>query len=96
MLFRSHGEFIEIHQPLGPVDEHGHPIPLEYQGTPVPKKMNKLGSAGAPVAGSLLRPDPPEETAALARARAAQHAEIEPSEAAGTEVATTEDPTRKL
>ncbi|HEV8558919.1 MAG TPA: cytochrome bc complex cytochrome b subunit, partial [Actinophytocola sp.] len=61
-----HGEFIEIHQPLGLVDEHGHPIPLEYQGTPVPKKMNKLGSAGAPVAGSLLRPDPPEETAALA------------------------------
>lgn len=91
-----HGEFIEIHQPLGPVDEHGHPIPLEYQGTPVPKKMNKLGSAGAPVAGSLLRPDPPEETAALARARAAQHAEIEPSGPASAEVATTEDPTRKL
>jgi ubiquinol-cytochrome c reductase cytochrome b subunit len=69
-----HGEFIEIHQPLAGMDDHGHPIPLEYQGTPVPKKMNKLGSAGAPVAGSLLRPDPPEETAALARARAAQHA----------------------
>jgi len=68
-----HGEFIEVHQPLGPVDDHGHPIPLEYQGSPVPKKMNKLGSAGAPVVGSLLTPDPPEETAALAAARAAQH-----------------------
>jgi ubiquinol-cytochrome c reductase cytochrome b subunit len=85
-----HGEFIEVHQPLGGVDEHGHPIPLEYQGAPVPKKMNKLGSAGAPVAGSLLRPDPPEETAALAAARAAEHAP-EP----GTEVATTEESARK-
>jgi ubiquinol-cytochrome c reductase cytochrome b subunit len=91
-----HGEFIEIHQPLGPVDEHGHPIPLEYQGTPVPKKMNKLGSAGEPVAGSLLRPDPPEETAALARARAAEHAGIEPARAESTELATSEDSTRKI
>lgn len=88
-----HGEFIEVHQPLGPVDEHGHPIPLEYQGAPVPKKMNKLGSAGEPVAGSLLKPDPLEETAALARARAAEHRAIEPVE--GTEVATTEDSTKK-
>ncbi|MFE9745877.1 cytochrome bc complex cytochrome b subunit [Saccharothrix saharensis] len=65
-----HGEFIEVHQPLGPVDDHGHPLPLAYQGTSVPKKMNKLGSAGHPVPGSFLTPDPPEETAALARARA--------------------------
>ena len=41
------GEFIEVHQPLGRVDDHGHPIPLEYQGAPVPKRMNQLGSAGA-------------------------------------------------
>ena len=27
-----HGAYIELHQPLGPVDEHGHPILLEYQG----------------------------------------------------------------
>ncbi|MFT7837312.1 cytochrome bc complex cytochrome b subunit [Saccharothrix sp. BKS2] len=65
-----HGEFIEVHQPLGPVDGHGHPLPLEYQAAPVPKKMNKLGSAGHPVPGSFLTPDAPEETAALARARA--------------------------
>jgi len=88
-----HGEFIEVHQPLGPVDDHGHPIPLEYQGSPVPKKMNKLGSAGEPVAGSMLRADPPEETAALAKARAAQHGAEEP----GTELATSdEDPSKKL
>jgi ubiquinol-cytochrome c reductase cytochrome b subunit len=34
-----HGAYIEVHQPLVP-------IPLEYQGAPVPKRMNKLGSAG--------------------------------------------------
>jgi ubiquinol-cytochrome c reductase cytochrome b subunit len=64
-----HGEFIEVHQPLGPVDDHGHPEALPYQGAPVPKKMNKLGAAGRPVKGSLLTPDPSEETAALERAR---------------------------
>ncbi|WP_406691024.1 ubiquinol-cytochrome c reductase cytochrome b subunit [Saccharopolyspora sp. ID03-671] len=64
-----HGEFIEIHQPLGPVDERGHPEHLDYQGAPVPKKMNKLGAAGHSVPGSLLRPDPQEETAALESAR---------------------------
>ncbi|MGW0521619.1 cytochrome bc1 complex cytochrome b subunit [Crossiella sp. NPDC003009] len=64
-----HGEFIEIHQPLGPVDDHGHPVPLAYQGASVPKKMNALGAAGEPVAGSLLRPDPAEETTALKRAQ---------------------------
>ncbi|ASR34921.1 menaquinol-cytochrome C reductase [Prauserella marina] len=64
-----HGEFIEVHQPLGPVDDHGHPVPLEYQGAAVPKKMNQLGSAGAPVAGSMLTPDPAEETRALEAAK---------------------------
>ncbi|TQM25956.1 cytochrome b [Nocardia bhagyanarayanae] len=57
-----HGEYIEVHQPLGPVDDHGHPIPLAYQGAPVPKKMNQLGSAGKPGTGSFLRPDPREES----------------------------------
>src|SRR3954452_5259699 len=64
-----HVEFIEIHQPLGGVDHHGHAIPLDYQGAPVPKKMNALGSAGAPVEGSLLKPDPAAQTAELERAR---------------------------
>jgi ubiquinol-cytochrome c reductase cytochrome b subunit len=97
-----HGEFIEVHQPLGPVDEHGHPLRLEYQGSPVPKKMNKLGTAGEPVAGSLLRADPPEETAALARARAAEHghapAQVEsgPTETGSTIATSDEDPSKKL
>ncbi|MGW4536088.1 cytochrome bc1 complex cytochrome b subunit [Nocardia sp. NPDC004340] len=58
-----HGEYIEVHQPLGPVDSHGHPVPLEYQGAPVPKKMAKLGSAGKPGTGSFMRPDPASEQA---------------------------------
>ncbi len=63
-----HGAYIELHQPLGPVDEHGHPIPLEYQGAALPKRMNKLGSAGSPGSGSFLRADPVEEHDALAEA----------------------------
>ncbi|MFC3966028.1 cytochrome bc1 complex cytochrome b subunit [Nocardia jiangsuensis] len=57
-----HGEYIEVHQPLGPVDSHGHPLPLEYQGAVVPKRMNQLGSAGQPGTGSFLRADPVQES----------------------------------
>jgi ubiquinol-cytochrome c reductase cytochrome b subunit len=63
-----HGAYIELHQPLGPVDEHGHPLPLEYQGAAVPKRMNKLGSAGAPGSGSFLTADPLSENDALTEA----------------------------
>jgi len=63
-----HGAYIELHQPLGPVDDHGHPLPLEYQGAPVPKRMNKLGSAGAPGTGSFLRADPVDQHDALVEA----------------------------
>jgi ubiquinol-cytochrome c reductase cytochrome b subunit len=38
------GEFIEVHQPLGPTDEHGHGQ-LPYSGTAVPKRMNEIGAA---------------------------------------------------
>ena len=38
------GEFIEVHQPLGPVDAHGHGQ-LAYGGAPVPKRMNHVGGA---------------------------------------------------
>ncbi|ORV48604.1 menaquinol-cytochrome C reductase [Mycolicibacter engbaekii] len=62
------GAYIELHQPLGPVDEHGHPIPLEYAGAPLPKKMNKLGSGGATGHGSFLTADPADEDAALTEA----------------------------
>ncbi len=57
-----HGEFVEVHQPLGPVDSHGHPIPLAYQGAPVPKRMNQLGSAGLAVKGTL---SPADETGVI-------------------------------
>ncbi len=63
-----HGAYIELHQPLGPVDDHGHPLPLEYQGAPVPTKMNRLGSAGSPGSGSFLYADPVSEDAALSEA----------------------------
>jgi ubiquinol-cytochrome c reductase cytochrome b subunit len=49
-----HGAYVELHQPLGPV-------PLEYQGAPVPKRMNKLGVGGRPGSGSFLTPDPASE-----------------------------------
>ncbi|MEV6646761.1 cytochrome bc complex cytochrome b subunit [Amycolatopsis sp. NPDC051371] len=68
-----HGEFIEVHQPLGGVDSHGHAVPLEYQGASVPKKMNKLGSAGQAVPGTFWSPDPAEETVALQRAHGNGH-----------------------
>lgn len=54
------GAFIEVHQPLGPVDDHGHPIPLPYAGAPVPKQMNQLGFSGHPGRGSAFRADDAE------------------------------------
>jgi ubiquinol-cytochrome c reductase cytochrome b subunit len=44
------GEFIEVHQPLGPVDAHGHGE-LQYGGAPVPKKMNQIGGARRAIRG---------------------------------------------
>jgi ubiquinol-cytochrome c reductase cytochrome b subunit len=63
-----HGAYVELHQPLGPVDDHGHPIPLEYQGAALPKRMNKLGTGGATGTGSFLNADPASESEALAEA----------------------------
>ena len=69
-----HGAYIELHQPLGPVDDHGHPIPLEYQGAALPKRMNKLGSGGATGSGSFLIADSVTESEALAEAaHASEH-----------------------
>lgn len=59
------GAFIEVHQPLGPVDEHGHPIPLEYAGAAVPKRLNQLGYADQNSSG-VFSPDP-EDIAARKR-----------------------------
>ena len=57
------GEFIEVHQPLGPTDEHGHGL-LQYAATPVPKRMNRLTSSGRRVRGFFSPVDqpPPEPT----------------------------------
>jgi quinol---cytochrome-c reductase cytochrome b subunit len=44
------GRFIEVHQPLGPVDGHGHGE-LEYTGWVVPKKMNRVGALGPAIKG---------------------------------------------
>ena len=44
-------QFMEVHQPLGPTDEHGHGE-LDYVGWTVPKKMNRLGN---PHRGGLIR-----------------------------------------
>ncbi|PZS01642.1 MAG: cytochrome b [Pseudonocardiales bacterium] len=54
------GEFIEIHQPLGPVDDHGHGV-LQYAGAPVPKKMNGFGDLGRKALGFFT---PVEQTPA--------------------------------
>src|SRR4051812_18079079 len=48
------GEFIEVHQPLGPVDAHGHGQ-LAYGGASVPKKMNQVGGARRAIKG-FFRP----------------------------------------
>ena len=53
------GAFIEVHQPLGPVDENGHAVPLEYSGSYVPKQLNQLGVADSETQGTFS-PDDPE------------------------------------
>ncbi|MEL4162696.1 cytochrome bc complex cytochrome b subunit [Corynebacterium bovis] len=69
------GGFIEVHQPLGPVDEHGHPIPLPYAGAVVPKTMNELGAAGEPGRGGMFRPDPASVADTAASIEEANHHE---------------------
>jgi ubiquinol-cytochrome c reductase cytochrome b subunit len=60
------GRFVEVHQPLGPTDEHGHGT-LPYTGATVPKKMNRLGALGPAIRGFFVpiekpaRPAAPEE-----------------------------------
>ncbi|AKK11491.1 cytochrome bc1 complex cytochrome b subunit [Corynebacterium uterequi] len=54
------GAFVEVHQPLGGVDEHGHAIPLEYAGAKVPKQLNELGYADSTNHGGAFSSDPAE------------------------------------
>jgi ubiquinol-cytochrome c reductase cytochrome b subunit len=77
------GEFIEVHQPLGPVDEHGHGV-LPYAGSAVPKRMNKLGTGKLThVRGFFYpvkeKPEIAEKIAAVEereRAESERHAEL--------------------
>jgi ubiquinol-cytochrome c reductase cytochrome b subunit len=55
-----HGEFIEVHQPLGPIDEHGHGQ-LAYGGAPVPKRMNHVGGARRAVRGFFTPVESPAQ-----------------------------------
>jgi ubiquinol-cytochrome c reductase cytochrome b subunit len=54
------GEFIEIHQPLGPVDSHGHGT-LAYGGAPVPKRMNHVGGARRAIRGFFTPIEEPSQ-----------------------------------
>jgi ubiquinol-cytochrome c reductase cytochrome b subunit len=52
-----HGEFIELHQPVGAVDVHGHGV-LQYGGAPVPKKENQLRAARRAIAAAVEGREP--------------------------------------
>jgi ubiquinol-cytochrome c reductase cytochrome b subunit len=55
------GRFTEVHQPLAPVDGHGHPHALDYAGWVVPKKMNRLGALAPAVKGFFFPIEKPTE-----------------------------------
>jgi ubiquinol-cytochrome c reductase cytochrome b subunit len=61
------GEFIEVHQPLGPVDDHGHGL-LAYGGAPVPKRMNHIGAARRAIRGFFSPIEEPSEVEVEQRA----------------------------
>ncbi|MEO3929617.1 ubiquinol-cytochrome c reductase cytochrome b subunit [Micromonosporaceae bacterium B7E4] len=54
------GQFVEVHQPLGKTDDHGHGE-LEYVGWVVPKKMNRLGALGPAIRGFFYPIEKPAE-----------------------------------
>jgi len=68
------GAFVGVHQPLGPVDHHGHQLPLEYAGARVPKQMNELGYADSETSG-IFSPDDPSITAKRNEIKRANHHE---------------------
>ncbi|MCQ4624567.1 cytochrome bc complex cytochrome b subunit [Corynebacterium sp. CCUG 69979] len=71
------GAFVEVHQPIGPVDEHGHQIPLEYAGAVVPKQMNQLGYADSETSGTFSPDDPAITARRNEMARQNHHEEVE-------------------
>ncbi|MGY1619849.1 cytochrome bc complex cytochrome b subunit [Geodermatophilus sp. SYSU D00691] len=72
-----HGEFIEVHQPLGAVDEHGHGA-LAYGGAPVPKRMNQVGGARRAIRGFFSPIESPTAVEAEQRAEGRGLAAAEP------------------
>ncbi|NJC69690.1 ubiquinol-cytochrome c reductase cytochrome b subunit [Planosporangium thailandense] len=57
------GAFVEVHQPLAPVDEHGHPAALPYAGWVVPKKMNRVGALVPTIKGFFFPIEEPAKPA---------------------------------
>jgi ubiquinol-cytochrome c reductase cytochrome b subunit len=55
------GRYMEVHQPLGEADGHGHGE-LDYAGWVVPKKMNRLGALGPAIKGFFYPVEKPAET----------------------------------
>ena len=84
------GAFVEIHQPIGPVDEHGHQIPLEYGGARVPKKMNELGYADSETSGIFKSDDPALVARRNEIARNNHHEEVETLRALEAEKSSTD------
>jgi ubiquinol-cytochrome c reductase cytochrome b subunit len=72
------GEFIEVHQPLGPVDAHGHGQ-LAYGGAPVPKRMNHVGGARRAIRGFFKPVEEPSQVEIGQRAEGRGLAAGEPS-----------------
>jgi ubiquinol-cytochrome c reductase cytochrome b subunit len=73
------GEFIEAHQPLGPVDVRGHGR-LGYAGTPVPMRLNQVGATSVlRRAGGFFYPV--KETAQIQRELEALERETEDASA---------------
>jgi ubiquinol-cytochrome c reductase cytochrome b subunit len=73
------GRFVEVHQPLGVPDDHGHGE-LEYGGWVVPKKMNRLGALVPTVKGFFFpieEPAPPALPAEAPVSPAPRREEIE-------------------
>ncbi|MCZ9293219.1 cytochrome b [Corynebacterium meitnerae] len=84
------GAFVEIHQPIGPVDEHGHQIPLEYGGARVPKQMNELGYADSETSGIFKSDDPALVARRNEIARNNHHEEVETLRALEAEKSSTD------
>ncbi|GAA1744559.1 ubiquinol-cytochrome c reductase cytochrome b subunit [Luedemannella helvata] len=73
------GRFMEVHQPLSPVDEHGHPTELPYAGWVVPKKMNRLGAVAPAIRGFFFpieKPAPPQPPAGPAEVETPERDEV--------------------